>query len=213
MEAAEEQMEEAKATSLKTIAAADTRLSEAEEKRNHAKGTLKLSTIVLNDKKPQLETAIKKANDELKGLVGQQAKDEAKLAEVSNIRDALAEELQKTKDDQDSQTQAALEELTSVETEWLQKIEVLSDKVDEAERKLSEASLSETATRSVSSKLELMKSEKAKAHKEAQTALQLYTMGSDEMETYQANVDIAYGWMTNCERKWFKGGLRKELMG
>mmetsp|Transcript_39050 Transcript_39050/g.90230 ORF Transcript_39050/g.90230 Transcript_39050/m.90230 type:complete len:318 (+) Transcript_39050:75-1028(+) len=146
MEAAEEQMEEAKATSLKTIAAADTRLSEAEEKRNHAKGTVKLSTIMLNTKKPALEDAIKKSTDELKGLVSQMTQDEAKLVEANNIRDALAEEMQKTKDDQDGQTKAALEEFTSVETEWLQKIEVLSDKVDEAERKLSEASLSETAS-------------------------------------------------------------------
>eukprot|EP00971_Amphidinium_carterae_P180550 3580886-Amphidinium_carterae.1 len=37
-------------------------------------------------------------------------------------------------------------------------------------------------------------------------------MGEDEMQTYQANVDKVYGWMTNCERKWFKGGLRATLM-
>eukprot|EP00971_Amphidinium_carterae_P267012 5296131-Amphidinium_carterae.1 len=37
-------------------------------------------------------------------------------------------------------------------------------------------------------------------------------MGTEEMQTYQANVDKLYKDVTNCERKWFKGSLRKKLM-
>jgi len=212
MESAQQQMEDAKKHSLKTVAAADTRLQDAVSAGIMASGTLKLSTAHLEGKKPALEATIKKAAEELKNLVTQQAADEAKQAEAHNIRDAVAEDMQKTKADHDSKTQEALDEFTQLESQWMNKIEVLSDKVDEAERKLSEAALGETATRSVSSKLEVMKTEKAKAHKEAQKALQMYTMGEDEMQTYQANVDKVYGWVTNCERKWFKGGLRATLM-
>mmetsp|Transcript_48078 Transcript_48078/g.114259 ORF Transcript_48078/g.114259 Transcript_48078/m.114259 type:complete len:493 (+) Transcript_48078:81-1559(+) len=212
LEGASQQMEEAKEKQLQVIAEADSRLNEAEKSVKHASGTLKLSTTTLNSKQPVLNDQIKKATQELKDLVSQQTQDEAKLAEAKTIRDALTEELQKTKDDHDAKTQDALDQLSSVEAEWIKNIEVLSDKVDEAERKLSEASASETATRSVSSKLELMKAEKEKAHKKAQMALQLYTMGTDEMKVYQANVDKVFGWVTNCERKWFKGKLRTQLM-
>mmetsp|Transcript_17398 Transcript_17398/g.39204 ORF Transcript_17398/g.39204 Transcript_17398/m.39204 type:complete len:499 (-) Transcript_17398:102-1598(-) len=212
MESAQQQMEDAKKHSLKTVAAADTRLQDAVSAGVMATGTLKLSTSNLEARKPELEATIKKAAEELKNLVTQQAADEAKRAEANNIRDAVAEDMHKTKADHDSKTQEALDEFTQLESQWMNKIEVLSDKVDEAERKLSEAALGETATRSVSSKLEVMKTEKAKAHKEAQKALQMYTMGEDEMQTYQANVDKVYGWVTNCERKWFKGGLRATLM-
>jgi len=212
MESAQQQMEDAKKHSLKTVAAADTRLQDAVSAGVMATGTLKLSTSNLEARKPELEATIKKAAEELKNLVTQQAADEAKRAEANNIRDAVAEDMHKTKADHDSKTQEALDEFTQMESQWMSKIEALSDKVDEAERKLSEASLGETATRSVSGKLEVMKNEKAKEHKAAQMALQMYTMGADEMKTYQANVDKIYGWVTNCERKWFKGSLRATLM-
>mmetsp|Transcript_2316 Transcript_2316/g.3986 ORF Transcript_2316/g.3986 Transcript_2316/m.3986 type:complete len:491 (-) Transcript_2316:96-1568(-) len=212
LESAEGEMEAAKADALKTVGEADDRLKDAEKKVKHAQGLFVLSTTQLNGKKPDLEKQIQTATEQIKALVGQQTEDLAKVDEAKDKRDALAEELQKTKDTQDQKTQEALEQYAATEGKWLSEIEVLSDKVDAAERKLSAAKNDEQAARSVSGTLTIMQTEKEKEHAAAMKALKLYTQGNQEMETYQFLVDELYKKVTNCERKWFKGALRSKLM-